>query len=90
MAQDARLQRIEDKLDKLADAVVSMARMEERMITLFKRMDSYDSAAAKDRDRIAALERVSYGRGFFFRNVDRFVWVVIGTGIGLVLKAYGG
>lgn len=90
MADDARLQRIEDKLDKLADAVVSMARMEERMITLFKRMDTYDSAAAKALERIAALERVSYGRGFFFRGVDRVVWLVIGGTIGLFFKVYGG
>ena len=39
---DERLMRIEDKLDKLSNAVVTLARMEERMITLFKRMDHYD------------------------------------------------
>jgi len=34
--------RIEAKIDKMSDAIVSMARMEERMVTLFKRMDMYD------------------------------------------------
>ena len=42
MSDDQRLERIEKKLDTLSDAVVSLARMEERMITLFKRMDNYD------------------------------------------------
>jgi hypothetical protein len=40
--EDLRLSRIESKLDKLADAVVSLARMEERMLTLFKRIDQYE------------------------------------------------
>lgn len=38
--QTTRLNRIEEKLDKVSEAIVSLARMEERMITLFKRMDS--------------------------------------------------
>lgn len=90
MPEDARLQRIEDKLDRLSDAVVSLARMEERMITLFKRMDTYDLGQASVIDRIAALERISYGRGFFFRGLDRAIWLLIGGGIGLLFKFYGG
>ena len=34
--QDLRLNRIEEKLDKVGEAIISMARMEEKMITLFK------------------------------------------------------
>ena len=41
MADDLRLSRIEEKLDKLADAVVSLARMEERMLSIFKRIEKY-------------------------------------------------
>ena len=47
MSEEQRLDRIEQKLDKLADAVVSLARMEERMLTLFKRMDSHDTRLSK-------------------------------------------
>ena len=35
MTEDTRLDRIEEKLDKLSEAVVCLARMEERLITIF-------------------------------------------------------
>jgi hypothetical protein len=34
MSDDARLERIEKKLDQVGDAIVALARMEERMITI--------------------------------------------------------
>ena len=42
MSDDSRFDRLEEKIDRLSDAVVSLARMEERMITLFNRMDKYE------------------------------------------------
>ena len=39
MQEDQRLSRIENKLDKLSEAVVQLARMEERLVTLFNRMN---------------------------------------------------
>lgn len=42
MPDDDRLDRIERKLDTMAEAIITLARMEERMVTLFRRMDSYD------------------------------------------------
>lgn len=88
-SDDARLGRIEQKLDRLSDAVITLARMEERMISLFKRMDFYDGEAKDAIRRIADLERVSYGRGFFFRAIDRVSWLVIGGIIGLLFTVYG-
>ena len=41
MDENQRLSRIEGKLDKLSDAVIALARMEERMVTLFNRMGKY-------------------------------------------------
>ena len=39
MAEEHRLDRIEEKLDKLSEAVVCLARMEERLITIFNRLE---------------------------------------------------
>lgn len=55
MSED-RLVRIEEKLDKMSEAIVSLARMEERMITLFKRMDTYDNQQAALSDRVTKVE----------------------------------
>lgn len=90
MAEDVRLDRIEQKLDRLSDAVVSLARMEERMITLFRRTDGIDTDVKDAVRRLADLERVSYGRGFFFRAVDRVSWLAIGGAIGLLFTLFRG
>lgn len=87
---DGRLDRIEAKIDKLADAVVSMARMEERMITLFKRTDANDIEIKDLMNRAAALERVSYGRGFFFRWTERLIVLIVGALIAAGSHFFGG
>lgn len=65
------LERLEAKVDRMGDAIVSLARMEERMVTLFNRMDRYDQEQRDVIRRVAELERVTIGRGHFFRWMDR-------------------
>jgi hypothetical protein len=80
---DARLSRIEVKLDKLAEAVVSLARMEERMITLFKRMDAYEDRQSDLEVRVIEVEKINVGRGAIYRIVDKATWLIIGAGIAI-------
>lgn len=47
--------RIETKLDTVSDAIVSLARMEERMVTLFNRMDTYDQRQTQMGDRVGQI-----------------------------------
>ena len=61
--EDERLSRMETKIDKLSEAVVAMARMEERMITVFKRLDMSDVAWTKYDNRINEIERKALIRG---------------------------
>lgn len=68
---DDRLLRIEEKIDKLSEAIVSLARMEERMITLFKRMDTYDSQQAVLADRVDVLETETTRSSVIFTWGDR-------------------
>ena len=42
-SEENRLDRIEDKLDKLSEAVVCLARMEERLVTIFHRLDKIET-----------------------------------------------
>ena len=71
--QTTRLNRIEEKLDKVSEAIVSLARMEERMITLFKRMDSYDDHHRQLEGRVTKVE-VSHASGAW---VERVVFILI-------------
>ncbi len=54
---DGQLSRMEDKLDKLSEAVVKIARMEERLLTIFKRLEHMDAAFKKYDDRVDEIEK---------------------------------
>lgn len=79
------LSRIESKLDRVETAIVSLARMEERMVSLFNRMDRYDSDQKDTLKRVAELERVTIGRGQFFRWADRGGAAMLGAVISAVV-----
>ena len=81
MADEKRLERIEQKLDEMSKAIVSLARMEERMITLFKRMDSYDDEQTRMSDRLSKVEKVSGADGVTLRFLERIFWIVATAGI---------
>lgn len=81
MPEEKRLERIEKKLDEMSEAIVSLARMEERMVTLFKRMDSYDDAQDKLADRVSKIEKVSGADGVTLRFLERIFWIVATAGI---------
>lgn len=79
------LDRLETKVDRMSDAIVSLARMEERMVALFNRMDRYDSDQKDTLNRVAELERLTIGRGQFFRWVDRGGAAMLGAVISAVV-----
>lgn len=89
VSDEARLERMEKKLDTLSEAVVSLARMEERMITLFKRMDKYDDAQNKVSERVDKVEKVTVQRGVVFHILDKLFWVVIGAAATYIVKSGG-
>ena len=60
---DERLSRMEDKLDKLSEAVVEMARMEEPLLTVFKHLEHMDAAFKKYDDRVDEIEKQALIRG---------------------------
>jgi hypothetical protein len=72
--QTTRLNRIEEKLDKVGEAIISLARMEERMITLFKRMDTYDMQQSLLEVRVNKIEVSSASSAW----VERVVWLIVG------------
>lgn len=70
-----RLDRIEEKLDKVGEAIISLARMEERMITLFKRMDMYDQQQQALETRVTNVEMKNASAAW----IERVIWLVIGA-----------
>ena len=75
-----RLDRIETKVDKLSEAMVEMVRMEERMVTAFKRMDNIVEYQKKADDRLDEMEKQAIVRGQKIAFAERIFWM-IATGI---------
>ncbi len=81
---DNRLSRIEEKLDKLFEAVISMARIEERMIFVFKRLDRVDEGFNKSDKRMDELEQTNIKRGQTIAFAERLFWIILTGAVGLV------
>jgi hemerythrin superfamily protein len=97
MADDQRFDRVEKNLDKLGDkideltkVVTAMARIEERMVTLFKRMDRYDEAHSDLDERLTEIEKTSSKRGVVYHLIDKGFWLIIGAGLTYIAKVSGG
>ena len=90
VSDEQRLDRIEQKLDKLADAVVSLARMEERMLTLFKRMDVHDNRIGKVEDDVTDMKGKVGINGQALRFAERVFWIVVAAGVTYAFKSTGG
>ena len=73
--EDERLSRMKTKIDKLYEAVVAMARMEERMITVFKRLDMRDVARKKYGDRMNEIKRKALIGGQKIKFAERIFWM---------------
>jgi hypothetical protein len=80
LGMEDRLDRIETKVDKLSEAMVEMVRMEERMVTAFKRMDNIVEYQKKSDDRLDEMEKQALVRGQKIAFAERIFWM-IATGI---------
>jgi hypothetical protein len=87
---EERLSRIEDKLDKMGETITLLARMEERMITLFKRMDKYDQEQDKHAQRLHLVERRVGTNGQTLRFAERIFWIVVSAGIAYIFTTMSG
>ena len=60
---EERLGRMEDKLEKLSKDVYAIARMEERMLSVFRRLENIDGSIKKMDDRVDEIENQALIRG---------------------------
>lgn len=88
--EDTRLGRIESKLDEVGTAIIAMARIEEKMITLFKRMDHYDVTQSDATDRLTKMEMRVGSNGQMLRFAERVFWIVVSAGIGYLFWSLRG
>ena len=83
---DVRLERIEAKLDSVGEALVALARLDERMITLFRRMDGLDNQQDKQSNRLVKLEGNVGSNGASLRFAERVFWIVLAAVVTFAFK----
>jgi hypothetical protein len=86
MPDDARLARIEAKLDQMGEAIVALARVEERMVTLFNRLDAIDKDRVAQGERLQAVEEKTGNNGQSLRFAERVFWIVVAAGVTYYIK----
>jgi len=96
MAEEPRFERMEKQIDKLGDkiddltkVVTVMARIEERMITLFKRMETYEFQHDTLDGRLSNVEQNTTQRGVVDRVLEKGFWLVLGAGVAFLVKVFG-
>ena len=80
---------METKLDKLSEAIVEMARMEERLLTIFKRLEHMDAAFKKYDDRVDEIEKLALIRGQKIAFAERLLWMLVTSAVGLAFVFLG-
>lgn len=80
-----RLDRIEEKIDKLSDAMISLARAEERLIAIekqnfatYERMNKHSVKIDDIDDRVARNENT-------ILIINKVFWIAVTFGIGAVI-----
>lgn len=86
MTED-RLRRIEDKLDNMTQALETLARLEERSITIFNANAVIQQDLKALGGKVTELEKQNVGKNYFFHTLDR---VAVALLIGLALYFFKG
>ena len=74
---------MEDKLEKLSKDVYAIARMEERMLSVFRRLENIDGSIKKMDDRVDEIENQALIRGQKIVFAERLFWMVVTGAVGL-------
>jgi len=81
---DQRLDRIEDKMDKLADALVSIARFEEKMDSYNKYREDSWNRMNKFSEKLDAIEKKCEENAHTVNVINKLFWIAIAVGASAV------
>lgn len=76
-AQSARLDRIEEKIDKLSDAIISLARAEEKIATMAEFSRQQGEQILTLINRVDKLDQVVRENAATVNIINKLFWIVI-------------
>ena len=77
MSED-RLDRIEQKLDKLTEVIVVIARVEEKMAANNSRLENLEKRAEKNEEVVSDLKDTVRNNTGVAKFADKSFWIVVG------------
>ena len=78
---ERRLERVVIKIDRLSEALVSMARIEERVTTVLKQTDRFMDRLDKMEERLEIVELQSNLNKKSVTSTERVIWILVTAGI---------
>ncbi len=72
-----RLERIEQTLDKLTEAVAQIARVDERLMHVFTRLDRHEKRLDDQEDDLRELTTDVLANSGSVKNAERFFWISV-------------
>lgn len=86
---DKRLDRIEEKIDKLTDALVNIARFEEKMDSYSKYRDDSWARMNKFSEKLDHIEKSVAENAQTVQVINKLFWAVIVAAVGSVVAHFG-
>ena len=80
-----RLSRVEKKIDTLQEAIVSLARVEERLVTVFNRQSHIEAKIEVIETKVDTLSDSIVSA----RMIERLVWIVVVAAVGAAFTYIG-
>lgn len=85
---DNRLDRIEQKIDKLSEAIISIARAEEKLVMLENDKKFLMQKMVEIDDRVAVVEKKVDETQGTISIIQRITWIGISTAVAAAIGAY--
>lgn len=86
---EQRLERIENKLDRLSDSVANFARIEERLLSIFKRLERHEKQIDQHAEDIKVLTNSVLTNSRTLQFGERMFWIVVTAGVSLAVYLGG-
>lgn len=82
---DARFDRLEQKIDKLTDAVTAIARVEEKILASNMRLDRAELRLDINESELDELAKVVRDNSGIVKFADKMFWLIVGSVTGFII-----
>lgn len=83
-----RLDRIEQKIDKLSEAIISIARAEEKLVSLENDKKFLMDKMISVEERVASVEKKTDDNASTISIIHKISWIMVSTAVATAIGAY--